>query len=189
MLCTNFLLLRPDSNKVLRLLDNHGGDINICSDWLNSNHCKEALAELPPIKLGLNCVGGSAVADMCRVMGNGGTIVSYGSMSKKPVTVPGDVLAYKNLSLKGFWMSAWYQTHSAEEKSRMFNDIADMIRADKLCFYYSLHDFDDFNFALKTASEPFNFRKIVLNMDFPDRMAEHDARPDSDYEVFQSPAV
>ena len=182
-------MCRPSADKTLRLLDNLGGDINIKADWLNSRHCREMLKELPPIKLGLNCVGGEVVTDMSRVMGSGGTIVSYGGMSKKPVVIPDDVLTYKNLSLRGFWMAEWYKTHSAAEKAAMLDDIVEMIREDKLQFQYSLHDFDDFDYALKTASEPFNFRKIVLNMDFPDRMAEHDARPESDYEIFQSPAV
>lgn len=180
---------RPGADKILRLLDNLGGDINITDDWLNSYHCKEALKELPPIKLGFNCVGGDVVTDMCRVMGNGGTIVSYGGMSKTPIVVPGDVLAAKNLSLRGFWMAEWYRTHSIEEKKAMIDDITEMIKADKLAFQFVLHDFDDFQYALTTALEPFTFRKTVLNMNYPDRMVEHDARPESDYEVFQSPAV
>lgn len=173
----------------MRLLDNLGGDINIKDDWLNSRDFRELLNELPPIKLGLNCVGGDVVTDMSRVMGRGATIVSYGGMSKAPIVVPDDVLTYKNLSLRGFWMAEWYKTHSVEEKKQMIDDISEMIREDKLQFHYVLHDFDDFGYALKTAMEPFNFRKIVLNMDFPDRFAEHDARPVADYEVFQSPAL
>lgn len=180
---------RPGVQKTLQLLDNLGGDINIKDNWLNSRHFIEVLQELPPIKLGLNCVGGDVVTEMSRVMGHGGTIVTYGGMSKKPVVVPLDVLTYKNLTLKGFWMADWYRTHSKSERKKMIDDIVGMILNDKLQFQYVLHDFDDFGHALKTAMEPFNFRKVVLNMDFPDRFAEHDARPESDYEIFQSPAV
>lgn len=180
---------KPEADSALRLLDNYGGDINIQEDWLNSHQCKEMLKELPPIKLGLNCVGGDVVTDMCRVMGNGGTIVSYGGMSKKPIVVPDDVLTYKNLTMRGFWMAEWYRTHSVEEKREMIDEIIDLIRTDKMTFQYVLHDFDDFEHALRTATEPYNFRKTVLNMNFPDRMVEHDSRPESDYEIFQSPAV
>jgi trans-2-enoyl-CoA reductase len=180
---------RPEADKIIRLLDNLGGDINIQAGWLNSHQCKEMLKELPPIKLGFNCAGGDIVTDMCRVMGTGGTIVSYGGMSKRPIVVPEDVLAYKNLTLRGFWMTEWYRTHSADEKREMIDEIIELIRADKLQFNMVLHDFDDFGHALKIATEPFNFRKIVLNMNFPDRMVEHDARDESDYEIFQSPAV
>lgn len=180
---------KPAADKTLRLLDNLGGDVNIKADWLNSRSFREMLKEMPPIKLGLNCVGGEVVTDMSRVMGVGGTIVSYGGMSKQPIIVPDDVLTYKNLTLRGFWMSEWYKSHSASQKQSMIDAIVEMIRGDRLQFHYVLHDFDDFGYALKTAMEPFNFRKIVLNMDFPDRFAEHDARPESDYEVFQSPAV
>jgi trans-2-enoyl-CoA reductase len=171
------------------LLNNLGGDINIRDDWLNSANCREMIAELPPIKLALNCVGGEVATDMARVLGHGGTMVTYGSMSKKPLVVPHDLLTTKALSLRGFWMADWYKKHSAAERTAMINEIATMIRNDKLSFLFSLHDFDDFDYALKTALEPFNFRKIVLNMDYPDRLAEHDARPKEDYNVFTSPAV
>lgn len=180
---------RPETDDQLKLLANLGGDINIRDDWLNSTNFKEMLTELPPIKLGLNCVGGEVATDMARALGQGATMVTYGSMSKKPLTIPHDLITYKGLNFRGFWMADWYKKHSVAERTEMFEDIVAMIRDQQLSFLYILHDFDDFNHALRKALEPFPFRKVVLNMDFPDRLAEHDARPKSDYDMFLAPVV
>lgn len=49
-----------------------------------------------------------------------------------------------------------------------------------------MHDMDDFSYALQKCQEPFRFRKVVLNLDFPDRMAEHDALSDDAYDTLPS---
>ena len=171
------------------MLDNLGGDINIRDDWLNTHQFKEMMKEIPPIKLALNCVGGEVTTNMARVLGHGATLVTYGGMSKQPLVIPHEVLTYKGLNLRGFWMAEWYKKSNAADKSAMINDIAGLIRDKKLSLLYVLHDFDDFNYALEKALEPFAFRKVVLNMDFPDRLAEHDARNPNDYNVFQAPVA
>lgn len=56
----------------------------------------------------------------------------------------------------------------------MLEDLAGWIREERLTLFTELHDFDDFDWALKRALVPHSLRKIVLNMDYPDRMAEHD---------------
>lgn len=62
------------------------------------------------------------------VCSDGATLVTYGGMSKHPMVLPYEVLAYKDLALKGFWVTAWAKKHSKEERAAMINDIADMIR-------------------------------------------------------------
>lgn len=177
---------RPEADKVLRLLDNLGGDINITDEYLGTAGSLEILKDLPPISLGLNCVGGEVGVDMARVLAPGATLVTYGNMSKKPLTVPEDLVTAKQLQLKGFWVAEWYKNNSLEARAAMLQDLARMVKENKLTFFFEMHDFDDFDFALSKAQEPFRFRKVVLNMDYPDRMKEHDARPESDYFVFET---
>lgn len=56
----------------------------------------------------------------------------------------------------------------------MLEDLAGWVRQDQLSLFLEMHDFDDFSFALDKSQTPFRRRKVVLNMDFPDRMAQHD---------------
>lgn len=171
------------------MLTNLGGDINIPDTYLNTAKFNEILADLPPIKLALNCIGGEVVTNMARVLAPGATMVTYGGMSKQPIVLPFELLAYKQLQLKGFWISQWYATHSVQERSDMMHDIVGQIRRKQLSFFFRMHDIDDFNYALQQAQEPFQSRKIMLTLNPPDRMAEHDARHPSDYQIFDAPVV
>jgi trans-2-enoyl-CoA reductase len=180
---------RPDLDKTLRLLTNLGGDINIPDTYLNSHAFSTLMADLPPCRLALNCVGGESATNLARSLAAGGTLVTYGGMSKRPLTLPIELIAYKQLNVKGFWMAKWYQDHSLEEKSKMIHDVLDMIRQKQLSFFFEMHDLDDFDHALKKATEPFNFRKVVLDIDYPDRLKEHDAKTDADYKIFETSVV
>jgi trans-2-enoyl-CoA reductase len=75
--------------------------------------------------LALNCVGGALTLRMCDMLERNGCMVTYGGMSRQPtqVGVENDLcckdmtsaqqvstgpLIFKNISLRGFWMSHWY---------------------------------------------------------------------------------
>jgi trans-2-enoyl-CoA reductase len=180
---------RPDVGEVLRLLTNLGGDINVPDWYFHSSACQDVLRELPPPKLALNSIGGSSATDLCRAMAPNSTIVTYGGMSKQPFSVPFEMLSEKQLTLKGFWISHWCATHSVAERQEMLKQVAEMVRNKKLSFFFEMHDLDDFSFALKKAQEPFQFRKVVLNLNYPDRLVEHDEKTKKDYEVFEAPLL
>lgn len=46
-------------------------------------------------KLALNCVSGQNALEVLRHLGHGGTMVTYGGMSREPVTVPTASLIFK----------------------------------------------------------------------------------------------
>ena len=66
----------------------------------------------------------------------------------------------------------------------MLEDLAGWVREDQLSLFIEMHDFDDFSYALDKAQLPFRRRKVVLNMDHPDRLAEHDEMAKTDMEKF-----
>lgn len=163
--------------------------MNITDDYLNTHAFNEIMADLPPCRLALNCVGGDVATNMARVLAPNGTMVTFGGMSKQPTVIPSDLLAYKQLKLKGFWMTRWAEENSVEARKQMLDEISDMVRKKKLSFFFQMHDMDDFAYALRKSEEPFRFRKVVLNLDYPDRLKEHDAKSADDYEMFEAPVV
>ena len=177
---------RPEANQVLRLLSNLGGDVNVTDVQVNTPIFREIMSDLPPCKLALNCTGNEVVSEMARCLAPGATMVTYGGMSKRPVTLPFDLIAAKQLKLKGFWMADWYEKHSPQEKTEMMEILANMVRSKKLTFFFEMHDFDDFNYALAKSMEEFQFRKVILNMDYPDRFKEHDSKSEKEYEIFET---
>ncbi|XP_044589428.1 enoyl-[acyl-carrier-protein] reductase, mitochondrial [Cotesia glomerata] len=89
--------------------------------------------KLPTPKLALNCVCGQNAVDVLRHLKAEGTIVTYGAMSREPLTVPASALIFKNISIKGFWMTAWKKVHgNSEENSKMFEEIGKLFETKKL---------------------------------------------------------
>lgn len=63
--------------------------------------------KLPSPILGLNCVGGEIGSNMIPHMANGSTFVTYGNMSGQPIQVSASVFIYKDVRLKGYWVSSY----------------------------------------------------------------------------------
>lgn len=53
-------------------------------------------------KLALNSVSGQIATNMAKHLAQGGTIVTYGGMSKQPLSLPSGFLIFKDLQAKGF---------------------------------------------------------------------------------------
>ncbi|KAJ2849968.1 mitochondrial 2-enoyl thioester reductase, partial [Coemansia erecta] len=58
-----------------------------------------------PVRLGFNCVGGRTTLAMTKLISKGGTLVTYGGMSRQPVTLPTSLLLFKDIAARGFWMN------------------------------------------------------------------------------------
>jgi trans-2-enoyl-CoA reductase len=67
---------RPETENILRLLGNLGGDVNVTDDQVNTYSFNEILADLPPCKLAFNCIGGETATEMIRCLSPGSTICS-----------------------------------------------------------------------------------------------------------------
>ena len=64
---------------MLNILTNLGGTVNVTDEYLHTANFQEIAAELPPVKLALNCVGGESATDLARLLAPGGTLVTYGT--------------------------------------------------------------------------------------------------------------
>ena len=91
-------------------------------EWTNGGREK--------IKLALNCVGGSAATAMAKMLSSGAHMVTYGAMSKRPLSIPAGFLIFKDITFTGFWVTKWGDTHP-EEKRRTVEEILDLMRDGK----------------------------------------------------------
>ncbi|KAA8649246.1 hypothetical protein EYZ11_003057 [Aspergillus tanneri] len=82
------------------------------------------------IRLGLNCVGGKSATALAKVLAPGSHLVTYGAMSKQPVSLPSGLLIFKNLVFDGFWVSKWGDKHP-QLKENTINDVLQLTRAGK----------------------------------------------------------
>ncbi|KAJ3110408.1 hypothetical protein HK100_003047, partial [Physocladia obscura] len=118
---------RPDLSEWKSKLSSLGADIVITEEEMRSREVLQQIQNLGDgmPKLGFNCVGGKSSTNLARVLANGATMVTYGGMSKEPVPVPTSLLIFKDLQVKGFWMSRW---NDVVVKKGLQNEQEEMIR-------------------------------------------------------------
>lgn len=83
-----------------------------------------------PIRLGLNCVGGKSATALAKVLAPGSHLVTYGAMSKQPVSLPSGLLIFNNLVFDGFWVSKWGDKHP-DQKENTIRDVLRLTKAGK----------------------------------------------------------
>jgi len=172
----------PDQENLLRLLTNLGGDVNCTELYVHAAGMNEMLKG-QNVALAVNNEGGAVATDMARVLSATGVMVSHGAgVQQGSFEFP----AEKKVKLAAFDIAAWYGKCSHAERAQMVSDLATAVRANKLTQFFHEHDFDDFEHALAQSLRPWQWRKVVLRMDHPDRLAEHDALPADAYAAFET---
>ncbi|KAF7796817.1 hypothetical protein EIP86_008001 [Pleurotus ostreatoroseus] len=53
-------------------------------------------------------------------------LVSYGAMSKQPLSLPTSAFIFKNLKCHGFWQSRWNKEHSRQERETLYGNMTKM---------------------------------------------------------------
>jgi mitochondrial enoyl-[acyl-carrier protein] reductase / trans-2-enoyl-CoA reductase len=95
---------------------------DLIKEWTNGG--REA------IKVALNCVGGKPATALAKFMSPGASMVTYGAMSKQPLSLPASLLIFKDLSFRGFWVSSW-SDRNPDAKKQTVDDILRLTRAGK----------------------------------------------------------
>lgn len=66
---------------------------------------------------------------MAKLLGSNAHLVSYGAMSKKPLSLPTSLFIFKNLTSHGFWQSRWSTEKSPSEKEDLLRSLTEMMIA------------------------------------------------------------
>jgi NADPH:quinone reductase-like Zn-dependent oxidoreductase len=68
-----------------------------------------------PLWLGLNAVGGDCALALAKALAPSATLVTYGAMARQPLNLPNGLLIFKDLIMRGFWVSQWYRRAPGSE--------------------------------------------------------------------------
>ncbi|KDP44144.1 hypothetical protein JCGZ_05611 [Jatropha curcas] len=147
----NILRDRPGSDEAKETLKKLGADEVFTESQLEVKNVKGLLTNLPEPALGFNCVGGNAASLVLKFLRQGGTMVTYGGMSKKPVTVSTSSFIFKDLTLRGFWLQKWLTSEKAKECRNMIDYLLSLAQEGKLKYEMELVPFDNFHTALDKA--------------------------------------
>jgi trans-2-enoyl-CoA reductase len=162
----NIIRPRSDSDTLIERMKQLGAYLVVSDEYVRTPEFRKLLTDIPKPKLALNCVGGHTATEMVRLLGNGGTMVTYGGMSLKPVTVPTSSFIFNDITLKGFWMTKWYEQNGPEGKKKVLQELISLIQKDKLRLTQERHPFNAENFptALNRAlNSSVRDRKVLLS--------------------------
>ena len=109
---------------------------------------KEGLEGLA--KLALNCIGGPQSEEVSSLLANGGVLVTYGGMSKLPVTLATSKFIFKDITCRGFWLTHWTKHCTREQKDEMFDEL----------YHYTRKGF----FKPKAEIMPLDLLSIAISM-------------------------
>uniref|UniRef100_A0A8C0BK63 Enoyl-[acyl-carrier-protein] reductase, mitochondrial n=1 Tax=Buteo japonicus TaxID=224669 RepID=A0A8C0BK63_9AVES len=163
---------RPDLPKLVERLMALGADHVITEEMLRKPEMKDIFKSIPKPRLALNCVGGKSTTEMLRHLhlaatfhrchtgkGHTGLTRVHGSLS------PQSTFIFRDVRLRGFWMTQWKKDHAQDQESltSMMDALCQLIRRGQLtapaCTEVPLQDYKA---ALEATMKPFTSSKQIL---------------------------
>uniref|UniRef100_A0A8B9N759 Enoyl-[acyl-carrier-protein] reductase, mitochondrial n=1 Tax=Accipiter nisus TaxID=211598 RepID=A0A8B9N759_9AVES len=151
---------RPDLPKLVERLMALGADHVITEEMLRKPEMKDIFKSIPKPRLALNCVGGKSTTEMLRhLQGRTGLTRGHGSLS------PQSTFIFRDVRLRGFWMTQWKKDHAQDQESltNMMDALCQLIRRGQLtapaCTEVPLQDYKA---ALEATMKPFTSSKQIL---------------------------
>jgi trans-2-enoyl-CoA reductase len=82
--------------------------------------------------LAFNSVGGDSATRLMKLLRVSGTHITYGAMGRKPVIVSNGLLIFRDIQVRGLWVSRWAENASKDEIHSVYQDLAERVVAGKL---------------------------------------------------------
>ena len=129
-------------------------DLNILIEKLKSKN----------IKLFLDAVGGKGVEQIAFLLANNASIINYGLLSNESIKISSHELIFRNLSIKGFWLSKWLEKMPVREKVNLYKHLEELINQKKLYTkIQKIYDIRDISDALRTSKQNSRNGKILVS--------------------------
>lgn len=115
------------------------------------------------LRLALNAVGGDSALRQMELLAPGGAQVTYGAMSRKSLKVPNKFLIFKNLEIRGYWLTRWIEHASHAQIAEVLKPLADMMLHGKLTLpIHQIVPLENFRDAVHLAAQDGRNGKVVL---------------------------
>lgn len=141
-----------------------GGTEVLVDDDANVEVAREIMRSSPP-RIAANAVGGDSAVRLMDLLATHGTMVTYGAMSRRSLKVPNKFLIFKDLSLRGLWVSRWIEAASQAEIRDVLRPLAAMMVDGTLDFAIDeVVPMKDFRHALERAQAGGRSGKVILDL-------------------------
>jgi len=82
--------------------------------------------------LAFNAVGGESALRLMKLLRESGTHITYGAMGRKPITLPNGLLIFRDIRVRGLWVTRWVENSPATEVTTVYQNLAARVAAGKL---------------------------------------------------------
>jgi trans-2-enoyl-CoA reductase len=139
-----------------------GGDVVLLDDVDGLVAAKAALGGATAA-LAFNSVGGESALRLMKLLREGGVHITYGAMAKRPLTVPNGLLIFRDIQLRGLWVSRWIEHAPEAEVCGVYADLAARVAAGTLVQPVdSTHTLDAFSAALARLTADDRTGKVLF---------------------------
>ncbi|QKV52019.1 zinc-binding dehydrogenase [Comamonas antarctica] len=129
-------------------------------DWQAQVHA--IIGDAKP-RAAVDSIGGKASGELLALLGEGGLLVSFGSMAGEPMQIASGDLIFKQAVVKGFWGSKLSAAMSVEDKRRLLGELLGLAASGALKLpVEAIYDLADISKAVATSLTPGRKGKVLL---------------------------
>ena len=129
-------------------------------DW--RERAAEVLGGNAP-RAAVDSVGGEAAGDLLSLVGEGGTLVSFGSMGSETLQLSAGDLIFKQATVKGFWGSTVSRTMDAAQRGALFGELIQRIGSGEVVLPVdAVYPFERARDAAAASAVPGRAGKVLL---------------------------
>ena len=130
------------------------------ADW--RERAEEILGDTAP-RAAVDSVGGKAAGDLLSLLGEGGTLVSFGAMASDTLELSSGDLIFKQATVKGFWGSKVSVWLDAGRRRELFGELLQRIGSGEVELPVgAVFPFEDARAAAAASDQPGRAGKILL---------------------------
>lgn len=154
------LVRSKDSVKELTALGIKNNVVTADDDWKDQ---VGAIIGDDKITAAVDSVGGESSNELLSLLGSNGTLVSFGIMSGKPMSLDAGSLIFKQAVVKGFWGSKTSQEMDVENKQRLIDELLERAtNGDLKLPIEAIYSLDDITTAVSGQVQSGKKGKVLL---------------------------
>jgi NADPH:quinone reductase-like Zn-dependent oxidoreductase len=110
-----------------------------------------------------DAVGGQTGADALNCLNKGCTMWVFGLLSLQPIPLNSGILIFKDLQIKGWWLSTWWENLSKEKRQAIIQELFQLLGSDQIRMdIEATFPLDKFKEALEAYQRKGRTGKIVI---------------------------
>ncbi|MBI4609023.1 MAG: zinc-dependent alcohol dehydrogenase family protein [Candidatus Rokubacteria bacterium] len=140
-----------------------GADQVICTEDEDLVQRVMAVTNGAGVPAAIDAVGGQVAGSVVQALGPGGVMLSYGLLSLEPILINGALTIFRTLSVRGFWLTAWFRRAPAEKQRAVMGEVlSHMAKGEIVPPVEAKYDLGDITEAVRHAERPGRRGKVLL---------------------------